>query len=198
MDRNGKNAGQRNAVRASTRVLFAFKEIEEAAFAAIAEDYRRGISFYNQEGLSETQMYVAAQNALANIRERDADMGAFLHLLDTKLNVLLQKVLKGSSPFEKLSLKKVNISATGIAFTGEQKFAAGQIVALHLALLPEYNYIFAYAKILKAEALPEPQEGERYRLFAEFILITEGDREMIVQHNFKQQSLALRNRRLKV
>lgn len=191
-----ENKGQRKAVRASDRILFSYKKIAPADYEAIFEDYRRGIPFYNQPGLAEAQMYVGAQNALVKLRERDADLGIFLQHLDTKMNVLLQKVMQDSSPFEGLTLNKVNISATGMAFAADEKLAKEQILALHIALLPEYSYIFCYARVVNCEAAGDPADGKTHRVSAEFILITEADKERIIQHNFRQQSLALRNRRL--
>jgi len=50
--------------------------------------------------------------------------------------------------------------------------------------------------VLASKELADSDGGVKFRIACEFVLIMEEDQEKLIQHNFKQQSLALRNRRL--
>lgn len=189
----GKN--RRASVRATDRVLLAYKKVSPEKFAEIAEDYQHGISIYTQEGLGDVQMYIGAHTALERLRNRDPDLADFLKHLDNKLNILMKRVKGERSIFDALKMQKVSISGSGIAFFSFEQFTPGDIVEIHLALLPAYSYLYFFAKVTLCEPDGEHQGRTIYRVGSEFTLMMEEDREKVVQHNFKQQSLALRSRR---
>ena len=67
-------------------------------------------------------------------------------------------------------------------------------MALHISLLPDYVYIFCFGEVVSVEKNDSPRPGAN-RIALKFVLINDNDKEKLVQHNFRQQSLALRNRR---
>lgn len=188
---------RRGSVRISDRVLLATKRVAPERYQAVAADYENGISLYNQEGLADIQMYVGAEGALSRLRERDADLAEFLRYLDNKLNLVLKRSQGERTPFDELKLQKVNLSGSGIAFVVDEAFRERELLEIHLVLLPAYTYIYCFGTVISCERVGlKGQEKSVYRLGVEFTLITDDDQEKLVQHNFKQQSLALRNRRL--
>jgi hypothetical protein len=79
----------------------------------------------------------------------------------------------------------------------EEEFREQEVLEIHLVLLPAYTYIYCFGTVVSCEALPRKgQEKAAFRVGVEFTLLMDDDQEKLVQHNFKQQSLALRNRRL--
>jgi hypothetical protein len=177
--------------------MLAVHPISAEKMAAVARDFQQGISPYNQEGLTNIQMFIGAQSALANLRERDADLADFLQHLDNKMNMMLKQVTGGESPLDALIMRKANISANGIAFCRDAPATLDEMVELHLVLLPAYVYIYSFAKVIACDPASEEEEsGCKFRVALEFVFLLDEDREKIIQHTFKQQSLALRNRRL--
>ena len=87
------------------------------------------------------------------------------------------------------------MSGSGIDFIHNTEYDKDTVLAFHITLLPEYSYIYCLAKVKSCSMVQEVEGVKYYRLAAEFILIMEEDRELIIQNNFKQQSLALRNKR---
>jgi hypothetical protein len=196
-DKNSEDIDRRQAVRVIGRNLFYFEPVTQDRFSMILKDFEAGIPPYNQEGLSDIQLFIGAQSALDRIKERDADLGDFLAHLDTKINLILKKTTASKTIFDKLALYDLNLSGRGLSFIAEHRIAVDDILEFHIALLPTYTYIYCFGKVISCNPLP-PKEGKiLYRVGAEFILIMEDDQEKLIQHNFKQQSLALRNRRLK-
>jgi len=186
---------RRSSVRVAGRNLFYCEPVSRAQFKSIIDDYKKGIPPYNQEGLSEVQIFIGAQSALTRIKEKDKDLGEFLSHLDTKLNLMLKMLDTDKGLFDQMSVKELNMSGTGIDFVYNTEYAKDTVLALHITLLPDYLYVYCLAKVKTCSVVQEVEEKKYYRIAAEFILIMEEDRELIIQNNFKQQSLALRNRR---
>ncbi|OKY74432.1 MAG: hypothetical protein BM485_13295 [Desulfobulbaceae bacterium DB1] len=194
--RNTEDADRRQSVRIAGRNLFYCQPVSRERFNAVAQDFADGIPPYNQDGLSDIQMFIGAQSALARIREKDADLGDFLAHLDTKINLVLKKTSASKTIFDKLKLHDLSLSGSGIAFIAPGKIDTGTVLEFHIALLPSYTYIYCFGKVVSCSPLPEREGKVPYKVGAEFVLIMQEDQEKLIQHNFKQQSLALRNRRL--
>jgi hypothetical protein len=189
------DSDRRNSVRVAGRNLFYCEPITRAQFKSITDDYKKGIPPYNQEGLSDVQVFIGAQSALSRIKEKDRDLGEFLSHLDTKLNLMLKMLDTDKGIFDQMSVKELNMSGSGIDFIHNTEYDKDTVLAFHITLLPEYSYIYCLAKVKSCSMVQEVDGEKYYRLAAEFILIMEEDRELIIQNNFKQQGLALRNKR---
>ena len=188
---------RRQSVRVTDRVMLAIHPASAEKMQAVADDFQQGISPYNQEGLTDIQTFIGAQSALAKLRERDGDLADFLQHLDNKMNIMLKQARGGKSPLDALIMHKANISANGIAFCSDVPVKLDGIVEIHLVLLPAYTYIYSFGRVIACDPAAEGDElGCKFRLGLEFIFLLDEDREKIIQHTFRQQSLALRNRSL--
>lgn len=188
---------RRQSVRVTDRVMLAINPVSAEKMQAVVNDFQQGISPYNQEGLTDIQMFIGAQGALANLRERDADLADFLQHLDNKMNMLLKQVREGGSPLDALIMRKANLSANGMAFWTDAPAKLDEIMEIHVVLLPAYTYVYSFGKVLACDpSLEEDESGGGFRVALKFVFILDEDREKIIQHTFKQQSLVLRNRRL--
>lgn len=191
-----KGLNRRQSVRVNDRLMLALNPVSAEKMQTIVKDFQQGISPYNQEDLSDIQMFIGAQSALAKLRERDADLADFLQHLDNKMNLMLKQVKGGVSTLDNLAMFMGNISAHGLAFCAETPFNHGEIFEIHLVLLPVYTYVYAFGKVVVCDPVKgEEISGCRFRVGLEFVFLLDEDREKIIQHTFKQQSLALRNRR---
>lgn len=187
---------RRQAVRVTGRNLFCFQPVSGEKYQAVSEDFSHGIPPYNQEGLVDLQMFISAQSALSRLRERDKDLAEFLQHLDTKVNQILRKMNDDKTPFDDLSYHDLNLGGNGIGFVTDEKVDPGTILEFHIVLLPDYSYVYCFGKVIDCKELADSDGGGKFRIASEFVLIMEEDQEKLIQHNFKQQSLALRNRRL--
>ncbi len=193
---DSREQDRREAVRVDERCLFGWQEVTPEDYERIAADYEKGISLYSQEKLADIQMVTGARNALAGIREKDPDLADFLSHLDTKINFLLNKVEGRQSILDTLQMQDISISAKGVGFQSEESLAPGQVIELHILLLPDYVYIYSLGKAVGSQPLTE-YGGKFYRNSVEFLLITDEDRETIIKYNFNKQSRVLRRQRLR-
>ena len=187
---------RRQSVRITDRVMLTSYPVSVEKYEAITDDFHNGISLYNQEGLADIQMVIGAQSALSKLSERDSDLADFLRHLDNKMNMLLKTVKGGMSSFDDLKMMKANLSGNGIAFISDVEVDIDDMLELHIVLLPSYAYVYSFGKVVSCEPIAEEDAEHGYNIAVEYTLQMEEDREKLIQHCFKQQSLALRNRRL--
>jgi hypothetical protein len=169
--------------------------VSEGDFNAVSKEFASGISFYNTESVAEMQLFVGARNALDSLRERDKDLADFLRYLDTKMNMMLQKIGGEQSPFDNLKLQKVTLSASGLSFFCHEELLPDQILDMHLVLLPSYMHIYCFGKVVNCIEIERCESGPVYKVAVSFMLLLDEDRERLIQHNFRQQRMALSNRR---
>lgn len=196
MDATTPNGENRKSVRITSRLLLSHRKIAAEKLDRIRADCDNGISMYNRQDLSGIQVYVGAQAALSRLHDKDKDLAAFLGHLDNKLNLLLEKMDSVPSLLADLTLQKINISGTGVAYWTDEVHENGQLVELHMIIPPENSYMNCFCEVI--DSWEEKGEGGKkiFRVSLRYVLIMEHDREMLVQYNFRQQSLALQRRRL--
>ncbi len=181
---------RRRAVRIEDRVLLGVRPLTSEEYQAIAASYQEGRSLYNQETLGDAHLYLGSHQALANLKEKDEDLAAFLLHLDFKLNRLLDALSAAESPMSNLMPRQVSLSGGGLAFVGEERYEPESRLEIQLVLLPDYIHFYIIGRVVSCL----PQDGG-HRTAVEFDLIMDEDRERIVQHLFRLQHLALRARR---
>ncbi len=185
----------RQAVRVTSRLLFSSHVVSAEKYEEIHQDINNGISLYNREELADIQVYIGAQSALSKLKEKDNDLATFLQHLDGKLNMLLSKINDGPDLMDSMSLQTVSLGGNGLAFWSDDNFAPNDILELRIVLQPEHVFVNCFGQVVdskKESKLPEAKK----RISVRFKLIMDSDREILIQHNFKQQSLALKRRRL--
>ncbi|MCK5195375.1 MAG: hypothetical protein KAQ71_16300, partial [Desulfobulbaceae bacterium] len=122
---------RRSSVRVAGRNLFYCEPVSRAQFKSIIDDYKKGIPPYNQEGLSDVQVFIGAQSALARIKEKDRYLGEFLSHLDTKMNLMLKMLDTDKGLFDQMSVKELNMSGSGIDFIHNTEYAKDTVLAFH-------------------------------------------------------------------
>ena len=188
---------RRQAVRITGRNLFSYSPIAKEKYEEIAQDFARGMPPYNQEGLTDIKVFVNAQSALARLREKDNDLAEFLQHLDAKINRILTKMDEEKTLFDDLVLQELNMSGEGLGFMVNERLEPGTILELHIVMLPDYCYIYCLGKVVDCLEKTSRDGKLVFRISCKFILIMDNDRENLIQHNFCQQRLALRNRKRK-
>ncbi len=122
------------------------------------------------------------------------DLAEVLDLMNKKISLTerLVEASLGDSGEEILDQlpSEVNLSGAGLAFNSPDEYPPATLLEVELVLLPRYDYIRAYGSVVKCE----PLEGGGFRLAVDFSYIREDDREEIIQHVFRKQHEALRNK----
>lgn len=193
-----EDINRRKSVRFTDRVLLSVNPVPPEKLESVTKDFFNGISLYSQEELAEIQVFIGAQTSLAKLREKNEDLADFLQHLDNKMSLLLRRVQAKKNPLDNLVMQKASLSADGVAYNSTTPLQVGDNMEIHIVFLPAYTYVYCFGKVISCHAdIDKEGNGETtYKVALEFTLLMEDDREKIIQHNFKQQTLALRNRRL--
>ncbi len=190
-----ENNDKRQTVRVNSRILFAAKPISKEQYDKVKLDFNNGITIYNREELVDVRMFVGTQSSLAKIRERDEDMATFLQHIDAKIDMLLRETGKIPSVVDSLKLQDVNIGGNGLAFWSSEVYRKGDLLEFHIVLPCENVFLDCFGQVVKCQK--DINAGQTcQRVSVSFVLIMEQDREELIQYNFRQQSLALKRRRM--
>jgi hypothetical protein len=187
---------KRKSVRITSRVLLEHRKITSEKLTEIKEDCDNGISLYNRKELADIQAYVGAQAALSRLYEKDKDLASFLRHLDAKLNLLLKKMDTEPSVLNKLTLQNINIGGHGVAYWTDEMHQKGDFVELHMIMPADSAYINCICEVVDSWEETDKKGHKVFRVSLKYTLIMEHDREMLIQYNFKQQSMALQRKRL--
>lgn len=83
----------------------------------------------------------------------------------------------------------VNISGNGIAFSSDSRYPPGQLLDLHIILLPSEAQLRILARVVDSEAIPGTDETDErpYLLRAEFALRDSAAQETLISHIVQRQ-----------
>ena len=186
---------RRQAVRVMDRILFAYTPVSPDRHKIVSDDFSNGVPPYKQEEYADFQMYIGAQSALGRLREKDEILADLLQHMDNKINQVLDRLRDGDSPFDRLKFEEVDLSGTGLAFFSDKNMTPGAFMEYNIVLLPDYIYIYCFGEVVSSEKKENEAGRTIFRISSRFSVLMDEDREKLIQHNFKQQSLALRQRR---
>lgn len=118
-----------------------------------------------------------------------------LAALNHKINCIIAQLELDSRLVREVAhrVHEVNISACGMAFVADEAIAVGKTLSLDLVLKPDGRHIVSYGQVLGCEA---QDQGFYVRL--NFLGLSPGDQELLIQHIVRRQGSLLRESRLEV
>ncbi len=128
------------------------------------------------------------QAELQHIKSRMPEVGRYLEMLQEQLEIVTSKLLKDDDRFSDLETQ-VNLSAQGISFYSNGSVKKGDIIEMHLNLIPEQQQIVILAKVVNCEKVDHQQQ--KYKISLNFEYIHEADRELLVKHVHGKQLRSL-------
>ncbi|MEA1932833.1 MAG: PilZ domain-containing protein [Thermodesulfobacteriota bacterium] len=186
---------RRQSVRVKDRILFSYTTVPPDRYKIVFDDFSNGVPPYKQEEYADFHMYIGAQSALAKLRQRDKILADLLQHMDNKINQVLDKLRDGDSPFDRLKFQEVDLSGNGLAFFPDKEVKPGTFIEYNIVLLPDYIYIYGFGEVVSSKKKKTDAGRTIFRTSLKFTVLMDEDREKLIQHNFRQQSLALRQRR---
>ena len=145
----------------------------------------------NQEYHMTLEMKI--RQAMVDVRSTSPKVAQVLDLMNQKINLLrASEELLHSEPV----LKKVNISACGVAFSWHEDIPLNQKIMLSLYLQPKHELIRTPAHVVGV-VVNEDEEtaaAEPYLLRIDFEDIHHSLQEVLIQHVVQRQAYHLRKR----
>lgn len=136
---------------------------------------------------------VHLQDALAALRGVDRQIAEALDLLNRKLTLLgrvvaLEAGVDVAGEYREHSPADVSLSGGGIALTAPDPLDLDAHLAIDLVLLPSSQALRAIGRVVDCRAAGDAA----FRIRIEFTDLRENDRDCLVQHIVRRQSVALR------
>lgn len=113
-------------------------------------------------------------------------------LMNKKLNFVIQQMDVDATLMKNVAytLRQVNVSACGMAFSVEEPLSRGQKLQLDILLHPSELHVTAMANVVNCAAV-----DEAYFVRLDFIEINSSDQELLIQHIVKCQGAQLKQLR---
>lgn len=120
-----------------------------------------------------------------------------IDLMNKKLNFAIQQMDVDSELMHQIAytLRKVNVSACGMAFDCDESLDAGQMLQLDIKLYPSELQVVAMAAVVECSKLATEDDTSSHFVRLNFVEINSHDQELLIQHIVKRQSLLLKQRR---
>ncbi len=124
--------------------------------------------------------------------ERSApEVYEYLKILDDKITLLAQAVMRQSTDLTEHASRNVNLSATGIAFESEEKLEPGAYLEIKMMLTSCMAVIIAYARVIYCKPNQDNPDFP-YFVGVEYINLKDEDREILIKHVVKRQMEQIR------
>jgi hypothetical protein len=133
---------------------------------------------------------------LRRIENRDPDLAAYLRAIDQKIEVIGRAFIQQEPEFHADHAVAVNLSAGGMCVGVDEAYPVGTVLEIRMLLFPSFTGLLIFGTVVNSEDAPEEESSGDYRHLAriEFTHIRESDRELMIRHLLRRQSLELRDR----
>jgi hypothetical protein len=123
----------------------------------------------------------------------DKVLSEWLHMLNAKLDFIMNTLCSNKEEFCALPFRLVNISAGGIRFASKEGYAKGGVLSIRMVLQKQRPVaLHLYGEVVKSE-----KKGENeYDIAVKFVLIDDEVRDELVRYVFERQREILRAERI--
>ena len=129
-----------------------------------------------------------SRDLLRQVGDYNRALGTYLKSLDEKIDLLAKYIV--SHDKELSQRETINLSEGGISFFSGIPYQEQSFLHLILVLFPGFASIAAIAQVKSCEKIDD--QPTLYRVGAEFSVLLEQDRKVIVRHIRRRQSQTIR------
>lgn len=189
--KEGDFVENRRFFRIADEISMMFKQVD----AQYIKDHYDDISEHLESDSLGGELEVLNQECLlilGRIERISADLAEYLKIVDQKINLVAQTIIREKNTLAKMPLRHVNLSASGLECESEETFKKGALLEVELLLPSSLASIVCYARIVYARKSTLEKKRHPYLVGIEFTHIREKDRELIIKHVVKRQMQQIR------
>lgn len=125
------------------------------------------------------------------IEKKQPELIQYLKLLEEKIDLIAQAVLSDKLT-ESNNTSKINLSASGLAFQCHEVLPAGAFLELKMVLASIRVLLVTCCKVIQCEQRRTADGLPAFQISADFINLSEQDRDLLIQHLVKRQMQQIR------
>jgi len=189
-----KAEDRRGFFRIDDEVNLSYKKIDEKQ---LHEPHPVSDNILNSCSLS-TALETVSQESATLLHRLDKilpEVADYLRLIDTKIDLLAQAITMQGFQVKENNTRKVNISATGIAFGCEDALQKGDYLEIKILLTSCMRVIVTYGRVVHCQNSPSSDSRYPYFVGVNFIDMKEEDREMLIKYVVKEQLQQIRDKK---
>ncbi|MGZ8236975.1 MAG: PilZ domain-containing protein [Methylobacter sp.] len=189
-----KAEDRRGFFRIDDEVNLSYKKIDEKQ---LHEPHPVSDNILNSCSLS-TALETVSQESATLLHRLDKvlpEVADYLRLIDTKIDLLAQAITMQGFQVKENNTRKVNISATGIAFNCEEALKDGDYLEIKILLTSCMRVIVTYGRVVHCQNSPSNDSHCPYFVGVNFIDMKEEDREMLIKYVVKEQLQQIRDKK---
>jgi hypothetical protein len=176
-----KNSGneRRNYYRIQDRVALEYRLAH-----ADQESFEQFFQLPAQHQLmSEFQLLdIEAHSLLRGITEKDRSVGAYLKVINQKMDALCRTLALTNAPIDPAHVHHVNLSEGGLSLYTHEALAPNAQLLLKLVLFPSYSGLLLRGNVLSCKCLED-----QHLVHIEFVDINEQQRQLLARHILRKQ-----------
>jgi hypothetical protein len=129
-----------------------------------------------------------------------SDFADYLKLLNIKIDLLAQAVIKLSVPEEitENQTRNANISASGVGFDSSESLKIGQYLEIKMLLVHSTVVVVTYAKVVHCIKNSNAEGDYPYFVGVDYVNLKETDRDLLSKHVAKKQLQQIREQKEKM
>ncbi|HEY8159031.1 MAG TPA: PilZ domain-containing protein [Methylobacter sp.] len=189
-----KAEDRRGFFRIDDEVNLSYKKIDEKQ---VHEPHHISDNILNSCSLSTALETVSQESAtlLHRLDKTLPEVADYLRLIDTKIDLLAQAITMQGFQVKENGTRKVNISATGIAFNCEEALKDGDYLEIKILLISCMRAIVTYGRVVHCQNSLSNDSRYPYFVGVNFIDMKEEDREMLIKYVVKEQLQQIRDKK---
>jgi len=129
---------------------------------------------------------------LGRIERTSSDVAEYLKVMDHKINLIAQSVIKENNALAKEPLRHVSLSASGLECESSTEHRKGELLQVELLLPSSLASMVCYSHIVYCRKNTIEGSKHAFVIGVEFTHIREKDRELIIKHVVKRQMQIIR------
>ncbi len=193
MNKSNKSASQdrRRFFRIEDKVNLFYKIIDEKQLISVGQ--------MTDSVLSNCSLVTAldvldqeSRIIMFRIEKNDPEMAEYLKVLDSKINLLAEALMRQENDFSEGDMRNANISASGLAFEAENPIEEGEFLEIKLLLTSCFAVIVIYGKVIYCRENTLEDTVNHYQIGIDYINMKEQDREVLIKHVVKRQMQQIR------
>lgn len=129
------------------------------------------------------------------IEKNEPEIAEYLKVLESKITIVSQAVLMHENDMSESTMRKANISASGLAFDNEVEIKQGEFLEIKLLLTSCLAVITIHAKVVYCKKNTQESDEMSFQIGVDYFDLKDQDREVLIKHVVKRQMQQIREQK---